>query len=117
MISEEFEEKIDELLGRPTHDPHGAPIPTKDGQIDLTKHPALADLEPGQRARVERVSDRDPAMLRYLGELGLYPAAPVEIVDRDPYGGSLHVVVHGQKRTIGEELARNVFVSFREGES
>jgi DtxR family Mn-dependent transcriptional regulator len=111
VISEEFEDKIDALLGYPTHDPHGAPIPTKEGEIDLTRHPALADLEPGLPARVEQVHDGDPARLRYLGELGLYPDARVELIARGPFGGPLRLRVEGRERTVGEELARHVFVS------
>jgi DtxR family Mn-dependent transcriptional regulator len=111
VISEEFEERIDRMLGRPTHDPHGAPIPTKDGKIDTTRHPALIDLEPGQKARVRQVPDGDPARLRYLGKLGLYPDTPIELVGRDPFGGPLHLLVDGESRSIGEDLARSILVS------
>ncbi len=111
VISEEFEDRIDAMLGHPTHDPHGDPIPTKDGEIDPTRHPALVEMAPGQKGRVARVSDSDPAMLRYLGTLGIYPEVPVELVDRDPFGGPFLVKVGGQEHRIGEELARNVFVS------
>jgi DtxR family Mn-dependent transcriptional regulator len=111
VISEEFEDKIDKMLGHPTHDPHGDPIPTKDGKIDSTMHPPLVEMEPGQRGRVARVSDSDPAMLRYLGELGIYPAVAVELLEREPFGGPFHVKVDGREHRIGEELARNVFVS------
>lgn len=111
VISEEFEDRIDAMLGHPTHDPHGDPIPTKDLEIDSTVHPPLVEMEPGQKARVARVSDEDPAMLRYLGELGIYPAAGVELLEREPFGGPYRVKVDGREHRIGEELARNVFVS------
>ena len=111
VISEEFEDRIDALLGHPTRDPHGAPIPTKDGEIDLTQHPALAELEPGRPARVARVHDHDPEMLRYLGDLGLYPDARVELITKEPFGGPLRLRIDGQERTVGEELARHVFIS------
>ncbi len=109
-ISEEFEDRIDRMLGHPKRDPHGSPIPTKDGVIDDAPRPTLAEVEPGVRVRVARVTDRDPAMLRYLGELGLYPETPVEVVQRAPYGGTLQLLVAGYPRHIGEELARHVFV-------
>ena len=110
-ISEEFEDRIDRMLGHPTKDPHGAPIPTKDGRIDDPTRPTLAELAPGDRARIARVSDRDPAMLRYLGELGLYPETLVEVVERAPFGGPLRLLVDGTSRDVGEELARHVFVA------
>ena len=114
VISEEFEEKIDRFLGFPTHDPHGDPIPTKDGVVESIKHAALAELEPGTRAVVRRVTDGDPDMLRYLGRLGLYPDAPVEVLGREPYGGSIHLRVSGDEKSIGRELAAHVFVAAKE---
>ncbi len=115
VISEEFEDRIDRVLGHPTHDPHGAPIPTKDGHLDTTAHPVLADLTLGQRARVARVPDRDPALLRYLGELGLYPGTPVEILSRAPFGGPLRLRVDGAECDVGEELAMQVRVALTAG--
>ena len=109
-ISEEFEDRIDRMLGHPTHDPHGEPIPTKDGRIEDLPRLTLAELSPGERVRVARVSDRDPAMLRYLGELGLYPETIVEVLERAPYGGPLRLLVAGAPCDVGEELAQNVFV-------
>jgi DtxR family Mn-dependent transcriptional regulator len=110
-ISEEFEERIDVLLGRPTHDPHGDPIPTKDGRIDHVRHGTLSAMEPGQMGTVRRVTDGDPAMLRYLGQVGLYPHAPVEMVGKDPFDGPLRVRISGEEHAIGRVLGDNVFVS------
>ncbi len=109
-ISEEFEDRIDRMLGFPTRDPHGAPIPTKDLRIHDPPRPTLAEVAPGTAVTVARVSDRDPALLRYLGELGLYPEARVEIVERAPFGGPLRLIVDGEPRDVGDELARHVFV-------
>lgn len=115
-ISEEFEDRIDRLLGFPTHDPHGDPIPTKDGRIEEAPNQALSRLEPGSEAVIRRVSDGDPAMLRYMGDLGLYPETSVEMLHHEPYGGPLRVRVSGQERAIGRELADHVFVSVEEKE-
>ena len=111
VISEEFEDRIAQFLGHPTHDPHGDPIPTKEGYVELVHHGTLSELEPGQEGVVRRVTDGDPDMLRYLGELGLYPHAAVEMVRKEPYGGPLCVRVSGAERAIGRELAENVFVA------
>jgi len=111
VISEEFEDRIDQLLGYPSHDPHGDPIPTKDGHMEWVRHRTLTEMEPGQSSVICRVADRDPAMLRYLGDLGLYPAAPVEMLGKAPYGGPLRVRVDGVEHAIGKELADHVFVS------
>ena len=111
VISEEFEDRIDALLGYPTHDPHGDPIPTRDGHVPAPCYGTLAELEPGATGVVRRVTDGDPAMLRYMGSLGLYPDAPVEMLGKAPYGGPIQVRVAGTERSVGRELAENVFVS------
>jgi DtxR family Mn-dependent transcriptional regulator len=114
VISEEFEDRIDEFLGFPTHDPHGDPIPTRDGRVEQIRHSQLGELEPEQAGTVRRVRDGDAARLRYLGDLGLYPGAAVLMVAKEPYGGPLRVVVAGAERAIGRELAESVFVSLEE---
>jgi len=111
VISEEFEDRIDELLGFPTHDPHGDPIPSRNGDIEPPHQLALGALEPGQFATVRRVSDADPAMLRYLGQMGLYPRTAVQMLQKEPFGGPLTVRVADTERAIGRELAAHVFVS------
>src|SRR5689334_9425480 len=68
VLSEELEELIAAKLGDPTHDPHGDPIPTRDGRIAEATSTALNELAPGDCGRFARVSDADPEMLRYLAE-------------------------------------------------
>lgn len=109
VISEEFEERIDELLGRPQTDPHGHPIPAKDGSIlDERMYPALADVPDGSAARVRRVSDGDPAALRSLGACGLYPGAAIVILRSDD--AHVTVEVGGSKHAVPIAHAREVFV-------
>ncbi len=109
-ISEEFEARIDRALGYPTTDPHGDPIPSLEGDIEPLTRLLLSDLNVGEKATVERVWDRDPEMLRYLGGLGLYPHASVEVIERFPFGGPLRLRVLGQEHIIGRELANAVNV-------
>ena len=75
VLSEELEELIAAKLGDPTHDPHGDPIPTRDGRIAEVRSTALSDLEPGATGTFVRVSDSDPEMLRDLAERGIAPGA------------------------------------------
>jgi DtxR family Mn-dependent transcriptional regulator len=109
-MSEELEARIDRALGYPTTDPHGDPIPSFEGDIQPQTQLLLAELDAGEDARVERVNDRDPGMLRYLGSLGLYPNAAVTVLERFPFGGPLRVRVLEQEHIIGRELAEAVFV-------
>lgn len=73
VLSEDLEARMDAALGHPTHDPHGAPIPTPDLVLDERDLLPLARLDAGQEATVARVSDHDGALLRAVGAAGLYP--------------------------------------------
>lgn len=109
-ISEEFEEKLDELLGYPTHDPHGDPIPTREGEIaEITSDP-LADVEPGSSVVIQRVSDADPDMLIYLEEMGLLPGTTLVVVEKAPFHGPIKVRIRGSERVVGHRIATNIFV-------
>ena len=114
VISKRFVDKIDALLGHPTHDPHGAPIPGKNGEIETVRYPSLDDLEPGQEAIIQRVAKDDASMLRYMGELGLYLGTEVKLVSKEPYGGPIYLLVDGRQCAIGAELAGNVLVVLKE---
>jgi DtxR family Mn-dependent transcriptional regulator len=114
VISEEFEDRISAILGDPTHDPHGDPIPSKDGAMSPHSRRPLTEVDSGQTARVARVRDDDPALLRYLGELGLVPGATLTVTGRAPFNGPMHVRVDsGDDRgshALGREVTDQVFV-------
>jgi DtxR family Mn-dependent transcriptional regulator len=110
-ISGELSDLIAEKLGDPTHDPHGDPIPTRDGRIEEGATRSLADSEPGERVVLARVSDSDPAMLRYLGERGIEPGTRLEVVGREPFGGPVNVRVGERELPLGPGLARAMRVS------
>jgi len=115
VISEEFEDKLDTLLGHPTFDPHGDPIPSKDGVVVVRKGQTLQQLLEGQTALILRVNDQDPDKLRYLGTLGMYPETRVELVYRAPFGGPLRILVGEQSQQVehivGPELAEHIIVT------
>jgi DtxR family Mn-dependent transcriptional regulator len=105
-ISEELEELIAKALGNPTHDPHGDPIPTRDLELIEDVPCTLDSLEPGKRGRFTRISDHDPAMLRYLAQRGIAPGDEFEVVDKQPFGGPLFVRFEGgDVQVVGGELA------------
>jgi len=109
--SDELIDRMAAALGEPAADPHGAPIPTREGTVDETVHRSLDDLGVGEQARVVRVSDEDPGMLRYLDELELRPGAEVQIAARAPFGGPITVAVGGVPRLVGPALAAHVLVA------
>ena len=110
-ISEEFEERMDAVLGYPTVGAHGEPIPTRDGAIATHEYRRLSDLDVGQASRIRQVSDRSPELLRYLDEKGLRLGAQVAVEDREPFRGPMLVSIDGEHRHhIGIEVAESVFV-------
>jgi DtxR family transcriptional regulator, Mn-dependent transcriptional regulator len=108
--SDELIDRMAAAIGEPTTDPHGAPIPTREGTIDERNLRSLGDLEAGAHGRVVRVSDDDAERLRYLAELGLTPGASVTVVERAPYGGPLRIGVSGSEQLIGPALASGVLI-------
>jgi DtxR family Mn-dependent transcriptional regulator len=86
-ISEEFERRVAEVLGNPTVDPHGDPIPGADLEpLDVEEGSRLSDHDEGDRVVVVRVSDRDQAELEYLADAGVTPGTELEVVDVAPFG-------------------------------
>lgn len=108
--SDELVERMAAALGNPTVDPHGAPIPTREGTVDETRLRSLAELERGDRARVLRMADEDGGFLRYLAELGITPGAEVELAGRAPFDGPLSVKVGRATHAVGAAAASRVFV-------
>jgi len=108
--SDELIDRMACLLGEPREDPHGHPIPER-GRVFLEEPlPTLADLEVGRRAVLRRVSDEDPALLRYLAELNLRPGVTIELLDRAPFGGPLRVRIGEAVEMLGVELAKRLHI-------
>jgi len=108
-------EKLDELLGYPTIDPHGDPIPSKDGVMVTRGGMKLSQLKDGQSAQILRISDQDSEKLCYLGQLGLYPDTEIQLLNRAPFGGPLHILVGKPPlqvaQMLGAELAEQIIVT------
>ncbi len=105
--SDDLVDRMAAAIGEPDTDPHGAPIPTREGRIVERAAVALDLLHPGDRARVLRVSDDDGERLRYVARLGLTPGARLEVLEREPFGGTWRLRVAGREEevTIGAALA------------
>jgi DtxR family Mn-dependent transcriptional regulator len=113
VISEEFEERMEARLGYPKVDPHGDPIPAKDGSFTALKERALLDMQPGESAQITHLNDTNSEMLRYAASLGLMPATRLTLMEMEPFGGSLRVKIGKVEKSIGRELASQIFVTDR----
>ena len=109
--SDELIDRMAAAIGEPETDPHGAPIPGRDGTLEERVTAPLAALQPGDTAKIARVSDKDADRLRYLAELGIVPGAAVQVIAREPFGGPIALMVGSASRTIGAELAEQIRVS------
>jgi DtxR family Mn-dependent transcriptional regulator len=109
--SDELIDRMASALGEPTVDPHGAPIPTRDGAVDETRHLSLAELGDGVRARVLRMADEDGEFLRYLAGLGVVPGAELEVEHRAPFDGPITVRIGHEAHSVGVTAATRVFVA------
>ena len=110
-ISEELSDLIAARLGDPTHDPHGDPIPTRDGRIEEGDTTTLDALAIGSRGTFVRVSDSSPEMLRYLGERGISPGSRFHIVAREPFDGPVSVRFGRKTHALGAGLCRAMRVT------
>jgi DtxR family Mn-dependent transcriptional regulator len=111
--SDELIDRMAAAIGEPATDPHGAPIPTREGTLHERTVVPLSSLDVGTSARVERVGDRDPQRLRYLAELGIVPGAAIQVIAHAPFNGPIAVRVATEERTIGHELASQILVASR----
>jgi DtxR family Mn-dependent transcriptional regulator len=110
-VSDRLIERIYEYLGRPEFDPHGSPIPDKDGSIPPQRGVPLDQLSEGDRGRVVEVFDRDPEFLRYLTSLKLEIGSRIRIHERAPFGGPISLQLDSRKVAIGREAAAHIRVA------
>ncbi len=109
-VSADLEEKMDIMLGFPTRDPHGDPIPSRDGVIENGPLMALKDAPVGVTLTVGRVSDRSSEQLRYLGAMGLYPGSEVVVLQRMPFDDLVEIAVGSNAHVLGRQLVEAVQV-------
>jgi DtxR family transcriptional regulator, Mn-dependent transcriptional regulator len=109
--SDQLVDRMAKAIGEPTTDPHGAPIPTRNGAVDDAPHTSLASVDIGAQVKVLRVSDEDPALLRHLAGLGLVPGASVTVRGRAPFEGPIAIDVGRVREHIGRPLAEQVLVA------
>jgi len=111
--SDDLIERMAAALRFPRHDPHGAPIPTRLGEIEATDRVTLADARPGTSVRIRAVRDEDSAELRSLKAEGLVPGVLVRVDDGQAVDGTVVVQIggnDGEPRAVHAELARRIYV-------
>lgn len=105
VISEALEDAIAASLGHPQVDPHGDPIPSKDGEIGHTPGSPLSKAEVGHTYRLVRVLSQDSERLAYLGQLGLHLNVEVLLRQQSPFDGPVLVEVNGEAHALAYDMA------------
>lgn len=108
-LPDEVEDRIYAALNRPQTCPHGFPIPAPK-QDDIPEMPPLYDLASGDVAEVAVPGSTDPDVITFLDEMGVRPGALVEVREKHPFGGPVVLRVGSEDRTLGERVARQIFV-------
>ena len=108
-LPQDVEDRLYLALHRPATCPHGFPIPEPE-VVDIPEMPPLYSLEPGDVAVVAVPGSTDPEVVAFLDTLGLRPGVRVEVREKHAFEGPLVLLVEGQTRTMGEKLARRIYV-------
>ncbi len=90
-VSDRMIDRIDAKLGFPERDPHGDPIPSADGSVPTPPARQLSDYQDGESGRVARISDADPAMLRYFDSVGIALDTDITVIERRDFAGTVSI--------------------------
>ena len=108
--SEKLTQQLDAYLEYPTHDPHGDPIPDEDGNIAHHKEIMLSAISCNEKCTIMGVKDSSVAFLKYLDSSGIQLGTLVEVVKKEAFDQSMHILFEGKKRNISQQISKNLFV-------
>ena len=117
VVSDKFVDRIAHHLGDPVVDPHGDPIPTREGHIVQHRSVLLSEADKGVSGVIVRVNDTDPDLLRYLDEVEIGIGMRVEVVEHQPFAGSMQINVRTddnapeRARSLGMVAAEALWIS------
>lgn len=114
FISDTLEERIEHHLGNPAFDPHGDPIPTKEGAVAEMRTMMLCDVEPGEKVTLKRVRVEDSELLKYLNQLGIVLETEIVVGRKEPFNGPVVITIGSgngsQTHTIGRWVSEQLLV-------
>ena len=114
VISEEMEDRMANALGNPITDPHGDPIPDRNGNLHKLNAFPLTQLADEQPAIIKRIIGQEPDLLRYLSEQGLTLSTRIRIISKAPFNGPINIHVCGSldetMLALGREVADKILI-------
>lgn len=108
--SETLIDKLDTFLDFPSHDPHGDPIPDKDGNIELHKNIMLSTVAPGETCTVVGVKDSSTAFLNYLDNANIQLGSTLKIISKEVFDNSIIIENNNTSMSISNLISKNLFV-------
>lgn len=109
--SQSLIEKLDGFLGYPKTDPHGDPIPDRNGNIVLKPQLPLAEKAAGYKGTIMAVKDSDSRLLKYLEKIDALPGRKVQVIATEPYDGSMQITISGKSFFVSKEVSQNILVT------
>ncbi len=109
--SKKLTDHLDAFLGFPTHDPHGDPIPNKNGQIDKNSLVNILDLENGAEGILSHVTDSSAVFLKYLSKNNLALGDKIKVMDIEPFDNSIKIKANAKQLNISEIAAKNLYLN------
>jgi DtxR family Mn-dependent transcriptional regulator len=110
VLSEALADRLDMALDHPTIDPHGHPIPSRNGRMPPPSGVPLTELLPEEKGIILQIRDETPELLRYLGKMGIYPGESITVREVAPFNGPIHAQVAGVTQALGRQAAEHVVV-------
>ncbi len=112
--SDDLINRLEVMLNYPEYDPHGDPIPSKEGRLPkLKKHRPLSELNENESSIVVRVNDFDESFLKYISKIGVKLKEKITVIEKRPFDKSMEILVNGKPCNISSKLAQNIFVEVR----
>ena len=112
--SEYLINKLDDFLDNPTHDPHGDPIPTRQGIIRKSELQLLSSITPGTKVVMSGVVDHGSLFLQHLNKLQINLGKRFEMMEVNAYDGSVKLKTDDNKlMEMSKDVAKNILVSIK----
>tara|TARA_B100000767_G_scaffold268701_1_gene289393 strand:+ start:380 stop:1036 length:657 start_codon:yes stop_codon:yes gene_type:complete len=108
--SSKLVDQIDAFLGFPTHDPHGDPIPDKDGDLKTIEKSLLSTLEKNEIGVCVGVNDSSSEFLQFLDKKGITLGKQIKVLEKEDFDDSLSIQINGKKLSISNKIANNLYI-------
>ena len=105
-----FIDKLEEYLGFPKFDPHGDPIPDKNGIVELTNYKFLGNAEANKDYIIAKVNDASKEILQYFSKIGLKLNSKLHLTEKIDYDGSVMILLGDKKYLLSKVMAEQIFV-------